>query len=195
MQTVISGDRRYVDLDVLHRENLDDALSETDFPFSLTDAELRFLVDAWHRLKPWPDSVAGLRRLSSGHIVGPLSNRHTAPLVERAKHSGLPWDVIIGSDITRNYKPDPAAYWGAAALLKLDPGEIMLVSAHNDDLGAARMAGLTTAFIARPHEYSPGQSVDLEPESDWDLVAHDIGQLALQLSGLSGPAGPGSTIS
>ena len=65
-----------------------------------------------------------------------------------AKATGLPWDVILGSDISRAYKPSPDAYRKPAALLGLDPGEVMLVAAHNSDLEGARRAGLATAFIA-----------------------------------------------
>ena len=71
-----------------------------------------------------------------------------------AKAAGLPWDVILGSDISRPYKPSPEAYRMPAALLGLDPGEVMLVAAHNSDLAGASRAGLATAFVARPAEYS-----------------------------------------
>jgi hypothetical protein len=47
-----------------------------------------------------------------------------------ARAAGLPWDVILGSDISRAYKPSPDAYSKPAALLGLDPGEVMLVAAH-----------------------------------------------------------------
>jgi 2-haloacid dehalogenase len=72
-----------------------------------------------------------------------------------AKAAGLPWDVILGSDISRAYNPSPHAYRKPAALLGLDPGEVMLVAAHNSDLEGARRAGLATAFVARPTEYGP----------------------------------------
>ena len=98
-----------------------------------------------------------------------------------ARNAGLPWDVIVGSDMTRAYKPLPAAYLRTAEFLDLRPGEVMLVAAHNNDLRAAREAGLATAFIARPAEYGPGQVADLTPESDWDLSALSITELAHEL--------------
>ena len=54
----------------------------------------------------------------------------------------------------------------------------MLVAAHNNDLKAARAAGLATAFVARPTEYGPGQTKDLAPTGDWDVVAADFIDLA-----------------
>ncbi|MCS5721679.1 HAD-IA family hydrolase [Herbiconiux sp. CPCC 203407] len=139
------------------------------------------LVHAWHRPPPWPDSVPGLRALKADYIIGPLSNAHTALLLEMSKSRRLPWDVIIGSDITRTYKPDPAAYRKTVELLGLPPGEVMLVAAHNEDLQAARMSGLATTFIARPREHGSRQVLDLEPTSDWDVVADDIEDLARRL--------------
>lgn len=98
-----------------------------------------------------------------------------------AKHAGLPWDVIIGADVTGRYKPQPEAYLRAAALLELEPGQVMMAAAHNYDLAAARDAGLATGFVLRPREFGPSQTTDLGSESDWDVVATDIVDLARQL--------------
>jgi 2-haloacid dehalogenase len=98
-----------------------------------------------------------------------------------AKAAGLPWDVILGSDIGRVYKPSPEAYRMPAALLGLHPGEVMLVAAHNSDLAGARRAGLATAFVTRPAEYGPGQATDLTAAGDWDLTATSITELARKL--------------
>ena len=57
----------------------------------------------------------------------------------------------------------------------------MLAAAHNDDLAAARKAGLATAFVARPREYGPHQTSDLRPLADWDVAAVSIVELAQQL--------------
>jgi 2-haloacid dehalogenase len=98
------------------------------------------------------------------------------------KNAGLPWDAVVGLDLLRVYKPDPAAYLGAASILRFDPGEVMLVAAHNGDLGAARDAGLATAFVPRATEHGPGQTTDLVPASDWDAVAADFIQVARVLT-------------
>ncbi len=41
--------------------------------------------------------------------------------------------------------------------------------------------GEKTAFVPRPKEYGPGQTTNLEPESDWDFVANSMTQLAERL--------------
>jgi 2-haloacid dehalogenase len=182
LERVRSGQRPYVSLDTLHRENLDTVLRSHDLdPGAFAPGELTSLVAAWHYLPPWPDSVAGIGQIKPDFIVGPLSNGTTALLVDMAKAAGLPWDVILGSDISRAYKPSLDAYRKPAALLGLDPGEVMLAAAHNSDLEGARRAGLATAFIARPAEWGPHQASDLMACGDWDLTATSITDLARQL--------------
>jgi 2-haloacid dehalogenase len=178
MQRVRSGERPYVPLDVLHRESLDVVLGEHGLaPGDFGPAELDELNRAWHFLPPWPDSVAGTAAIKRGYVTGPLSNGNTALLLDMARAAGLPWDVILGSDVSRAYKPDPSAYRRPAALLGLEPGEVMLAAAHESDLAAAREAGLATAFIARPLEFGPGGAADTGA-GDWDLAGASITEIA-----------------
>jgi 2-haloacid dehalogenase len=195
MQRVRSGARPFVSLDVLHRENLDDALRALGLdPGAFDPKELHALARAWHFLPPWPDSVPGIAAIKqSGYIVGPLSNGNTSLLLDMAKAAGLPWDLILGSDVSRAYKPDPKAYLRPAALLELEPGEVMLAAAHGADLAAAREVGLATAFIERPLEYGPGvaqartasasasasaAATATATATDWDLAGASITEIA-----------------
>ena len=70
-----------------------------------------------------------------------------------AKNAGLPWDCIFSAELFHHYKPDPETYLGAAATARCRPAETMMVAAHEDDLVAARQAGLRTAFVRRPREF------------------------------------------
>ncbi|WP_051808264.1 haloacid dehalogenase type II [Actinoplanes subtropicus] len=179
MDRVRKGLRQFTTLTRLHRENLTATLA--DFGVNLPDPEIERLTHAWEQLPPWPDSVAGLTMLRRRYIVGPLSNGNVALLTRMAKHTGLPWDVIIGADVTRRYKPQPEAYLHAATLLELEPEQVMLAAAHNHDLAAARQAGFATAFVLRSTEFGPSQSGDLQAESDWDVIATDFVDLAERL--------------
>ena len=170
MEAVRSGKRPWTILDVLHRESLD--ILVTKYGLSgLSEADKVHLTNAWHRLKPWPDTVAGLTRLKQRFIIGTLSNGNVGLLTRMAKNVGLPWDVILGAETARAYKPMPEAYLAAARLLNLEPGQVMLVAAHNGDLAAAAECGLATGFVARPTEYGPHQKVDFKAERAWDVVA------------------------
>ena len=95
-----------------------------------------------------------------------------------AKRAGLPWDANLGAEVTHAYKPTPEAYLRAANIMAARPDEICLVAAHNSDLAAARRCGFRTAFVMRPTEHGPGQTTDLHPEQEWDLVAADFEALA-----------------
>jgi len=184
MEEVRSGRRAFVRLDVLHRENLERVLQEFGIhPASVPAPELDDLNLAWHRLDPWPDSVAGLTRLKSRYVIAPLSNGNVRLMMDVAKRSGLPWDAILGAEVVRAYKPTPEAYLRTAELLMVEPEELCLVAAHNSDLTAARKCGFRTAFVPRPFEHGPGQTTDLHPEKDWDHVAGDLELLAAKLCG------------
>jgi 2-haloacid dehalogenase len=184
MEEVRSGRRPFVRLDVLHFESLQATLAEFKLDAkNFAEAELRDLNCAWHRLDPWPDAVAGLQQMKSRLIIAPLSNGNLSLLLNMAKRAGIPWDAVLGAEVVAAYKPMPDAYLKTAALLDLPPGEIVMVAAHNGDLAAARACGFRTAFIARPSEHGPHQTLDLKPEQDWDFVAADFNSLAQQLAG------------
>jgi 2-haloacid dehalogenase len=180
MDRVRKGELPWTKLDGLHRAALDKLVADFGIK-GLTEQDLVHMNLGWHRLKGWPDSVPGLTRLKKRFIIGPLSNGNVSLLLNMAKHAGLPWDMIFGSDLFGHFKPDPETYLGAAKLLDLEPGQVMMAAAHNGDLGNARRCGLMTAFFARPNEYGPNQKRDYAAEQEWDIVAKDIEDLAAQL--------------
>lgn len=180
MDRVRTGELPWMNIDALHRLILDDLLRQFGIR-GLKEADKDFLNRAWHRLKPWPDSARGLRRLKRGFIVGTLSNGNVALLTNMAKAGNLPWDVILSAELFHHYKPDPESYRGAAAILGLKPAQVMLVAAHKDDLFAARRAGLRTAFVRRPKEFGPGVPRDLTDEPKFDHNADDFLDLADRL--------------
>jgi 2-haloacid dehalogenase len=181
MQRVRRGELPWTNLDELQAQSLGEIGPRFGLPAALSDADRDYIVHGWHRLDPWPDAVPGLARLKQHFIIAPLSNGNVALLVNMAKRAGLPWDMVFATELFRAYKPDPETYLGAAALLGLAPHEVLMAAAHNFDLHAARALGLRTAFIARPTEYGPLQEIDLVADSDWDVVADDIEDLASRL--------------
>lgn len=183
MEQVRNGSRHFVRLDVLHRENLESVLDRLGVPSgTVPSPDLAEANLAWHRLDPWPDRVPGLARLRRRFIIAPLSNANVRLALDVAKRAGLPWDAILGAEVAGAYKPEPAAYLRTAEVLGLDPGQVMMVAAHNSDLTAAQECGLRTAFVRRPTEHGPGQTTDIEPEGAWDVVAEDFEDLADQLT-------------
>jgi len=180
MNRVRTGELPWTRLDTLHRMTLDRILAEFSIP-GLTEAEKNELNRAWHRLRPWPDSVSGLTRLKKKFIIAPLSNGNIALMTDMARNAGLPWDCVLGAELVRHYKPDREVYQSAADFLDLQPADVMMVAAHLGDLRAAKTVGLKTAFVARPLEYGPAGKPDLKADASVDLSAKDFNDLAAQL--------------
>lgn len=181
MEPIRAGKRAYVRLDVLHRENLDWVLDAFGLGAALDEAQRDIITGVWERLPPWPDCQTGLAHLKAHHILAPCSNGSIGLMARLARFGGLSWDAILGADLARNYKPRPEVYQVSVEHLGLEPDEVIMVAAHNDDLAAAQKLGLGTAFVCRPREYGPRQSTDLEPTGDWDLVVEDLSELARRL--------------
>lgn len=175
MDEVRRGVRPWTILDDLHRASLERLLPRFGLD-QLPDADIDHINRVWHRLAPWPDSVAGLVRLKRTRVIATLSNGNVALLVDMAKRAGLPWDTVFGADLFGHYKPDPETYLGACRILGLPPAQVMLAAAHAGDLAAARRLGLRTGFIARPLEHGPGGSA--EPADGCDVAVTSIEQLA-----------------
>jgi 2-haloacid dehalogenase len=181
MDKVRKGELPWTKLDDLHRMILEELLMEFRMMPSLPEEEKDRLNRVWHRLKPWPDSVAGLRRLKKKFIIAPLSNGNVALLTNMARNAGLPWDAIFSAEMAKHYKPDREAYLTAVDLLNLKPAEVMMVAAHVSDLNAARRYGLLTGFIHRPKEFGPTRQADKADPGQFDVVAKDTLDLAAQL--------------
>ena len=180
MDSVRRGERQWMNLDALHRMILDRLLSEFNIQ-GLSEAEKDHLNRVWHRLKPWPDSIRGLRRLGRRFVVAALSNGNIGLLTNMAKNAGLPWHCILSAELAKHYKPDKEVYQTAADLLSLRPDEVMMVAAHKDDLHGAMSVGFKTAFILRPLEFGPGKIPELTSEALFDVTAMGFYDLADKL--------------
>ena len=166
---------------VLYRRSLEHVLAEFGVT-GLSPADIDKYNRTWERLDPFPDSVEGVTRMKRRFIVAAMSNANISMIVNGAKHPGLPWDTVLGSEIAKHYKPHPDVYLMAADYLGVAPGECMMVAAHNYDLIAAQKCGYRAAFIDRgAPALGPDDTEDLEPAGDFDLVARNLLDLADQL--------------
>ena len=179
MDRVRRGDLPWTRIDDLHRMILVELLTAAGIASS--DEDVDELNRAWHRLDPWPDSVAGLTRLKEKFTITTLSNGNMSLLTNMAKRAGLPWDCVISAELFHHYKPDQEVYLGCADLLGVLPDELMLVAAHPSDLRAARAAGLQTGYVARPLEQGPGREPHSVEPDEFDVTATDFIDLADRL--------------
>ena len=180
MARVRNGELPWTNFDELHLMTLIETLEELGIQ-GFDGAALDTLNRAWHRLDPWPDSVAGLTRLKSKYVIATLSNGNVSQLVDLAKHGGLPWDCILSAELAKHYKPDPEVYVTAAELLGQPPSNVMMVAAHPPDLAAAKKVGFQTAFVARPLEHGADRINDAPSYPNADIVASDFDDLADKL--------------
>ncbi|KQM67843.1 haloacid dehalogenase [Sphingomonas sp. Leaf17] len=182
MRAYATSGRNFVTLDVLHREMLDETLRAIAVdPDALDESLVADLNRSWHRLDPWPDAVAGIARLKTLCPVVTLTNGNIALMLAMARRGGLPWDALLGAEVTRVYKPDPAAYLRTAAILGLAPSDLCLVASHHADLAAARACGLATAYVARPMEFGGAPAPDASARQVWDWSCEGIDDLADQM--------------
>jgi 2-haloacid dehalogenase len=180
MAGVREGNRGFVRLDVLHRENLERILPRFGLD-DLPDEKRAALTMLWHRLSAWPDVEFGLSRLRRKYRLAPCSNGNIGLMVDLARHNKIVWDAILGAEIARDYKPKPGVYLACADALGLPPERCMMVAAHSDDLAAAAATGLRTAHIARPDEHGPGKG-EAEPLVPVDVSASSLTDLATKLA-------------
>ena len=181
MAKVKSGERSWTPIDVIHRERLDEIAIDFGIADALNEADRQAMNLWWHQLDPWPDTVPGLTRLKTKFLISPLSNGTLVLLSAMAKRAGMPWDFILSSETFKSYKREPAVYLGAIELLGLEPAEIMMTAAHNDDLEAARSHGMRTAYINRPYEYGADQTKDIQADEKWDIIGETTEDIATAL--------------
>lgn len=181
MEKIRSGNRGYVALDILHRENLEIVLEQTNLSGCFDKNERDNLNLAWEHLPTWPDTVSGLSKLKKQFTIAPCSNGSISLMTNLALFSNLPWDDYVGAETAQNYKPELIVYKKSVEKLGLLPQQVVMVAAHNEDLIAAKKAGLKTAFFPRPAEHGSNQKTDLTASFDWDYIASDLNDLASKL--------------
>ena len=165
-------------IDDVHRDVLGELFDENGLGGSAEDR--RAIAERWHQLDAWPDFAAALRRLRRHRICVSFTILSLSLIVDVSRRNGIDWDAVIPCEMLRVYKPHPDAYRRAAALLAVEPHEILMVACHNFDLDAARGVGYRTAFVRRRDEWGPAGPPDPVPNPATDIVVDGFGELADQ---------------
>ena len=140
-----------------------------------TDAEVRELVDAITRLRPFPDVAAAIDALRKKFKLVILSNGDPDMLASGVPYSGIAFDRVISVAEAGSFKPHVATYRKAAELLGARPQEILFVANHAFDCIGAKAFGMKSAFIdrrRRPYGKTPHQP---------DVIVEDFAALAREL--------------
>ncbi|EFQ28258.1 haloacid dehalogenase [Colletotrichum graminicola] len=149
------GSAPWKDVDAHHYDSLVALLAAWGLGGVYGDEEVRELSLVWHRLRPWADSVEGLRRLGGRFVTATLSNGNGALLRDLDAFAGLGFRVLLSGEDWRAYKPNPVVYDSAVRALLGEGGrarEVAMVASHLGDLMAARSRGMRTVYVERPGE-------------------------------------------
>jgi 2-haloacid dehalogenase len=142
-----------------------------------TQDEVRWLVSEIENLKPFPDVVAALHRLSAaGYMLVILSNGDRDMLRAAGPHIGFPFDHVISVQEAGYFKPHWKTYAKAEEIVGLDRSSCLFVANHAFDCIGAKSYGMRTAFIdrrKRPFGETPHQP---------DLIVADFAELARTLA-------------
>ncbi|MFI2294531.1 HAD-IA family hydrolase [Isoptericola sp. NPDC019571] len=169
----VAGRRGFAPSGVLDREVLAGLAAEGALPASAVDR----LATAAERLRPWPDSVAGVAALARDFTVLGLSNADRRTLAALRGDAGLAWHEVLSAEDVGTYKPDPALYVAAVAAAtggatgEASAGPPVMVAAHAWDLRAAAAVGMRTAYVPRPQGDAP------RDDDAFDLHAADLADL------------------
>ncbi len=120
---------------------------------------VRSMMEAWQELSPFPEGLPALKRLKTHHTLAILSNGEPDFLDHLVKHR-VRWDfdAVISVSPIGAFKPHPAVYRRGAALLSLEVGACMMISANAFDVVGARACGYQGAYVNRydlPYDDSP----------------------------------------
>lgn len=140
-----------------------------------TDEEVRELVDAITRLRPFPDVAAALDKLRTKYKLVILSNGDPDMLAAGVPYSGIAFDRVISVAEASSFKPHVATYRKAAELIGLEPSQILFVANHSFDCIGAKAFGMRTVFIDRRKR--PFGKTPYRP----DLIVADFAELAQTL--------------
>jgi 2-haloacid dehalogenase len=141
-----------------------------------TDQEVRELVAAIERLKPFPEVPAALARLHNRYKLVVLSNGDPDMLEAAKPHHGIGFDEVISVATANAFKPHVATYTKAAEIVGLAADQILFVANHAFDCIGAKSAGMRTAFIdrrKRPFGRTPHQP---------DIIVATMTELAERLA-------------
>jgi 2-haloacid dehalogenase len=167
-------------IDDVHRDVLDELLDEGGIG-GFSREERRAVTARWHELGAWPDFAPALARLRQQYVCVSFTILSLSLVIDVSRRNGIDWDAVIACEMLGVYKPRPEAYRRAAALLAVQPGEILMVACHNFDLDGARGEGYRTAFVRRPAEWGPAGPPDPVPNPATNLVVAGFAELAERL--------------
>ncbi|MGE5054509.1 MAG: haloacid dehalogenase type II [Acidobacteriota bacterium] len=149
-----------------------------EFKFTPTPEELRSLAVSLPSWRPWPDSVASLRRLKARFRLAILSNVDDDLFAGTRPQLGVEFDHVVTAQQARAYKPSLKIFELALNRIKTPAHRVLHVgqSIYHDVIPAQSL-GLATVWVNRPSA-RPGVGAVKAADATPDLTVSSLEQLA-----------------
>ncbi len=145
--------RRYVDFWQVTEDAL--VFAANMLKLDLTGNQRVRLMDAYLRIRCWPDAPAALRSLKDKGIrLAFLSNMTSEMLEAGIRNSGLEqiFDHVLSTDRVGAFKPDPRAYQMGVDAFGLRREEILFAAFAGWDAAGAKAFGYPTFWVNRQNQ-------------------------------------------
>ncbi len=156
--------RRYADF----WQTTDDALviAAKSLKLELTPDKHSRLMDAYLKLRCWPDVPEALTSLKNAGLRIAFLSNFTAKMLEagirNSQLNGL-FDHVLSVDRVKVYKPDPRAYQIGVDALGLKPHQILFAAFAGWDAAGAQSFGYPTFWVNRQNQ--PAEELGVPPDA------------------------------
>lgn len=130
------------------------------------------------RLPAYPEVAQALESLrSAGLRIATITNSPRKSAESALHTAGLSrwFEVVVGSDDARSYKPAPAVYRTGLERIGTEPARACMVAAHGWDVHGANAVGMRTGWVSRKELRL------LETYPAPDLRGGDVAEVSSQL--------------
>ena len=149
-----------------------------ELKFMPTKEEVTSLAESLPTWKPWPDTVAALRRLKSRFRLAILSNIDDDLFAATRSQLGVDFDEVITAQQAQAYKPSLKIFVLALSRINAPAHRVLHVGQSiYHDVVPAQALGLATVWVNRPSA-RPGVGAVKSATATPDLTVTNLEELA-----------------
>ena len=163
-----------------YREVLESVVRQfgDEFHFAPSAEEVRSLPESLPAWKPWPDTVAALRRLKTRFRLAIFSNVDDDLFAGTRPQLGVGFDEVVTAQQAQAYKPSLKFFELALSRIKTPAHRVLHVAQSvYHDIVPAQSLGLATVWVNRPSA-RPGVGAVKAAEAKPDLTVSSLTELA-----------------
>ena len=163
-----------------YREVLESVVRQygKEFQFTPSAEEMRSLPESLPNWKPWPDTVAALRKLKTRFRLAILSNVDDDLFAATRPQLEVDFDEVITAQQAQAYKPSLKLFELALSRIHAPAHRVLHVGQSiYHDVVPAQALGLATVWVNRPSA-RPGVGAVKLAEAKPDLTVTSLAELA-----------------